>query len=104
MSNTSFPTPFGSAQQVAERARAAGVQVVLHNLPAGDAAKGDRGIACQPGRAGEFREGVERAIEYAKAVGCPRLNALAGVRPRMCRAHDQAIETLVGTCATPRAS
>ena len=29
----------------------------------------------------EFREGVERAIEYAKAVGCPRLNALAGIPP-----------------------
>jgi hydroxypyruvate isomerase len=76
-----FPYPFGSAQQVAERARAANVEVVLHNLPAGDPAKGDRGITCQPERAAEFREGVDRAIEYAKAVGCPRLNSLAGVAP-----------------------
>jgi hydroxypyruvate isomerase len=74
-----FPYAFGSAAEVAARARDAGVQVVLHNLPGGDAARGDRGIACQPARAGEFREGVERAIEYAKAAGCPRLNALAGV-------------------------
>ena len=44
-----FPYPFGSAQEIADSARAAGVEVVLHNLPAGDAAKGDRGIACQPG-------------------------------------------------------
>lgn len=76
-----FPYAFGSAAEVAARARAAGVEVVLHNLPAGDAAKGDRGIACQPARAGEFREGVERAIEYARAAGCPRLNALAGIAP-----------------------
>ena len=76
-----FPYPFGSAPGIAERARAAGVEVVLHNLPAGDAAKGDRGIACQPERVNEFREGVERAIEYARAVGCPRLNALAGIAP-----------------------
>ena len=75
------PYPFGSAQQVAERARAANVEVVLHNLPAGDPAKGDRGITCQPARVSEYREGVERAIEYAGAAGCPRLNSLAGVAP-----------------------
>ena len=66
---------------MAQSARSAGVEVVLHNIPAGDAAKGDRGIGCQPGRVSEFREGVERAIEYAKAVGCPRLNTLAGIAP-----------------------
>lgn len=76
-----FPYAFGSAQEIAERARAAGVEVVLHNIPGGDAAKGDRGIGCQPQRVTEFREGVERAIEYAKAAGCPRLNALAGIAP-----------------------
>ena len=76
-----LPYSFGSAPEIAGRARAAGVEVVLHNLPAGDAAKGDRGIGCQPGRVSEFREGVEQAIEYAKAAGCPRLNALAGIAP-----------------------
>lgn len=89
-----FPYPFGSAQEIAERARAAGVEVVLHNLPAGDAAKGDRGIGCQPARVNEFREGVERAIEYAKAVGCPRLNTLAGIVPPGL-ARDEAKRTLV---------
>ena len=89
-----FPYPFGSARQVADSARAAGVEVVLHNLPAGDAAKGDRGITCQPGRVSEFREGVERAIEYAKAAGCPRLNTLAGILPEGL-AREQARETLV---------
>jgi hydroxypyruvate isomerase len=76
-----FPYPFGSAGEIAARARGAGVEVVLHNLPAGDAAKGDRGIACLPDRVAEFRDGVERAIEYAKAAGCPRLNTLAGIAP-----------------------
>ena len=71
-----------SADEVARRARDAGVQVVLHNLPPGDAAKGERGIASLPGREREFRESVERAIEYAKAVSCPRLNCLAGLAPR----------------------
>lgn len=89
-----FPYAFGSAAEVAQRARDAGVEVVLHNLPGGDAAKGDRGIACQPARASEFREGVERAIEYAKAAGCPRLNVLAGVAPEGV-AREKLFETLV---------
>jgi hydroxypyruvate isomerase len=89
-----FPYAFGSAREIADRARAAGVEVVLHNLPAGDAAKGDRGIACQPERMNEFREGVEQAIEYAKAVGCPRLNALAGI-PSKGLDREKAKQTLV---------
>lgn len=75
-----FPYAFDQ-HQVAARAREAGVEVVLHNLPAGDAGRGDRGIACLPGREQEFREGVEQGIEYARAAGCPRLNCLAGVAP-----------------------
>jgi hydroxypyruvate isomerase len=70
-----------SPDELARRARDADVQVVLHNLPSGDFAKGDRGIACLPGREPEFREGVERAIDYARAVNCPRLNCLAGLAP-----------------------
>jgi hydroxypyruvate isomerase len=75
-----FPYEFDK-DAVAVRARAAGVQVVLHNIPAGNAAQGDRGIACLPERVDEFRAGVGRAIEYALAAGCPRLNCLAGVVP-----------------------
>ena len=54
---------------------------VLHNLPAGDWAKGDRGIACHPDRITEFEDGVELAIEYAKALECPNLNCLVGLTP-----------------------
>ncbi len=75
-----FPYP-ERPDAVAQAARRAGVQIVLHNLPAGDMEAGERGIACLPGREAEFRAGVERAIEYAKAAGCPRLNCLAGLAP-----------------------
>jgi hydroxypyruvate isomerase len=54
---------------------------VLHNLPAGDWDAGERGIACHPDRVEEFREGVERAIGYAQALGVPQLNCLAGKAP-----------------------
>ena len=80
------------AGAIAESARAAGVQVVLHNLPPGDMAKGERGLAALPGRESEFREGVERGIEYAKAAGCPRLNCLAGV----AAAEPRSFDTFVG--------
>jgi hydroxypyruvate isomerase len=69
------------ADEVADAARRAGVQVVLHNLPAGDMAGGERGIACLPGRERDFQSAVALAVDYAKAAGCPRLNCLAGLAP-----------------------
>jgi len=81
-------------EEVARRARSASVEVVLHNLPAGNAAKGDRGIACLPQRVSEFREGVGRAIEYAKAAGCPRLNCLAGIAPAGAQQFDTLVENV----------
>jgi hydroxypyruvate isomerase len=57
------------------------LQLVLHNLPAGDWAAGERGIACHPDRVEEFRKGVDTALAYAAAMGAPQLNCLAGIRP-----------------------
>ncbi len=54
---------------------------VLHNMPPGNWAAGERGIGCHPQRTAEFREGVDRAIEYATALGCRQVNCLAGIRP-----------------------
>ncbi|MCS2158021.1 hydroxypyruvate isomerase [Scandinavium sp. H11S7] len=53
----------------------------LHNLPAGDWAAGERGIACIPGREAEFREGVLAAVRYAKALGNRKINCLVGKAP-----------------------
>ena len=55
---------------------------MLHNLPAGDWAAGERGIACHPDRVGEFQDGVGKAIDYAKALGCTQVNCLAGIVPQ----------------------
>jgi hydroxypyruvate isomerase len=71
-----------------------GLKQVLFNLPAGDWNKGERGIACLPDRINEFREGVERALDYAAALGCTRLNCLAGVPPPGVAA-DRCSATLV---------
>ncbi|WP_368940835.1 hydroxypyruvate isomerase [Citrobacter werkmanii] len=53
----------------------------LHNLPAGDWAAGERGIACIPGREEEFRDGVAAAIRYAKGLGNKKINCLVGKTP-----------------------
>lgn len=55
--------------------------MVLHNLPAGDWANGERGIACDPNRVEEFRAGVPLAIKYAKALNVPRVNCIVGILP-----------------------
>jgi len=57
------------------------LQLVMHNLPAGDWDAGERGIACLPARVPEFRAGVEQALAYTKALGVQRINCLAGIRP-----------------------
>ena len=50
--------------------------------PPGDWAGGERGITCLPGRVEEFQESVGLAIEYTKALRCPRLNCLIGITPK----------------------
>ncbi len=70
-----------AAQEIRQRLDANGLELVLHNLPAGDWDAGERGIACHPERVGEFREGVARAVAYATALGVGQLNCLAGKAP-----------------------
>src|SRR5436190_15991604 len=75
-----FPYDYDS-QVLAELLREHGLVQVLHNLPAGNWSAGERGIACLPDRIDEFAAGVERAIEYATALGCRQVNCLAGIAP-----------------------
>src|SRR5216684_392733 len=88
-----FPYAFPK-EQVAERLRKHGLKQVLHNLPAGNWDAGERGIACLPGRTGEFQDGVGRAIEYATALACPQVNCLTGISPADADA-DRVHATLV---------
>ena len=75
-----FPYAF-NPDEIKRRLDANGLELVLHNLPAGNWDGGERGIACHPDRVDEFRAGVAKAIEYAKALGVPQLNCLAGKAP-----------------------
>jgi hydroxypyruvate isomerase len=71
-----------------------GQEMVLFNIPAGNWAAGERGIACLPGRESEFQEGVGKAIEYGKALKCPRINCLVGLTPKDAPA-DKVRQTLI---------
>jgi hydroxypyruvate isomerase len=58
-----------------------GLTVALFNMPAGNWAGGDRGLACHPGAVAQVRDGVRTALEYADALGCERIHLMAGLRP-----------------------
>jgi hydroxypyruvate isomerase len=75
-----FPYPF-AATEIKQKLDQYQLKLVLHNLPAGDWDAGERGIACLPDRQAEFREGVSKAIAYAKALGVDQVNCLAGKAP-----------------------
>jgi hydroxypyruvate isomerase len=86
-----FPYEYKAAD-LRSRLDAHGLRLVLHNLPPGDWARGERGIGCHPDRVGEFRDNVGRAIECATALGAPQLNCLAGIAPK-----DVSADTLRAT-------
>ncbi|KQP35188.1 hydroxypyruvate isomerase [Pseudorhodoferax sp. Leaf274] len=91
-----FPYPY-SAADILGRLQEHRLQLVLHNLPAGDWDAGERGIACIPGREREFRTGVGQAIEYARVLGVQQLNCLVGKTPAgvdAARVHATLVDNL----------
>lgn len=75
-----FPYDYDS-DEIRRRLDAHQLQQVLFNLPAGDWAAGERGIACHPGSQAEFRAGLATALPLAKKLGVRQLNCLAGLQP-----------------------
>ncbi len=89
-----FPYDYEKAR-IADLLHIHGLRLVLHNLPAGDWAAGERGIAANPARIKEFRDGVATAIGYAKALRAPQLNCLAGiVKAGQVKARETLVENL----------
>ncbi|MFD8805293.1 2-oxo-tetronate isomerase [Streptomyces sp. NPDC059597] len=58
-----------------------GLRQVLFNAPPGDWDAGERGTAALPGREAETRAGIDRALEYAAVLDCPRVHVMAGLLP-----------------------
>jgi 2-dehydrotetronate isomerase len=72
--------PYEAAPEaIAERLARNNLQQALFNLPPGDWAAGERGIAALPGRFDALKVDVERALDYAAATGVKRLHLMAGL-------------------------
>jgi hydroxypyruvate isomerase len=75
-----FPYEWPSARLASALAEH-GLQQVLFNAAQGDFASGERGVAALPGREDEFRSAIDRGLDYAAALACPRLHVMAGLAP-----------------------
>ncbi|MGW7619260.1 2-oxo-tetronate isomerase [Streptomyces antimycoticus] len=73
-----FPYAYAAAE-LRRRLDDHGLRQVLFNAPPGAWESGERGLAALPGREAEVRSGVERALEYAAELGCPRVHMMAGL-------------------------
>jgi 2-dehydrotetronate isomerase len=78
-----FLFPYAHEPQVlAQRLAEHGLRQVLFNTPPGDWERGERGMACLPGREDAFRRAfAEQALPYAQALKCPRIHVMAGLVP-----------------------
>ncbi|WP_375463995.1 2-oxo-tetronate isomerase [uncultured Methylobacterium sp.] len=82
-------------EAIAERLRRHGLTLALFNLPPGDFAAGERGLAALPGRFEALRAGVETGLRYAAATGAARLHLMAGLAeaddPRAIESYRRAV-------------
>ncbi|MEQ4724606.1 2-oxo-tetronate isomerase [Nonomuraea sp. B19D2] len=73
-----FPYAYDAAE-LRRRLDDHGLKQVLFNAPPEAWESGERGMAALPGREAEVRSGVDRALDYAAALGCPRVHLMAGL-------------------------
>ena len=75
-----FPYDF-PAIEIKRRLDANGLTQALFNMPPGDWANGERGLASLPGRVQEFRDNAAKALEYAEILDCKLIHCMAGIPP-----------------------
>ncbi len=75
-----FPYDF-PAKDLRQRLDDNGLTQALFNMPPGDWAKGERGLASLPGRVEEFRQSAQKALDYAAALDCKLVHCMAGIVP-----------------------
>jgi hydroxypyruvate isomerase len=89
-----FPYAF-EPEQLVRRLERNDLQLVLHNLPAGNWNEGDRGMACDPRRVAEFQDSVALAIEYGRELNVKQLHCMAGIVPPRVP-HERARAIYIG--------
>ncbi|MGZ3272172.1 MAG: 2-oxo-tetronate isomerase [Caulobacteraceae bacterium] len=68
-----------SPDEIARRLDGPGLTQALFNLPPGDWASGERGLAALPGRFDEVAAELERALPYIEATKVGRVHLMAGI-------------------------
>src|SRR6185312_2519490 len=89
--------------EIAKRLESAGVTQALFNLPPGDWANGERGMAALPGRFEEVAAGVDKALPYIEATKVERVHLMAGLAdwddPLAMAAYRRSLDHVGGTLA-----
>ncbi len=93
-----FPYDFEPAD-IARRLQDNGLAQALFNLPPGDWAAGERGLACKPDAFDAVMRGVEQAAPYIAATGVRRVHLMAGLGDRRDGAARAAYERAVAAVA-----
>ncbi|WP_338665931.1 2-oxo-tetronate isomerase [Pararoseomonas sp. SCSIO 73927] len=84
-----------SPEDVAERLRRNRLELALFNLPPGDWAAGDRGLAALPERGREFEASLDTALPYIQATGVRRVHLMAGLADPATAANVEAYRAAV---------
>lgn len=87
------------AEAIGERLSRNGLTQALFNLPPGDSAAGERGLAALPERFGEVQAGLEKAKDYIAATGVKRVHLMAGLADSNSEQAQAAYQHAVEYCA-----
>ncbi|XP_045475202.1 putative hydroxypyruvate isomerase [Harmonia axyridis] len=71
--------PFGiSKEEIVKAKNTAGIEQVLINIYTGDVTKGELGFAAIPGKEQDFKDSIQKTIQYAKELGARKIHIMSG--------------------------
>ena len=73
-----FPYDY-AVEEIKGRLDRHGLKLALINAFAGDWAGGERGFGARPGKQDAFKASIVQALDYATALGCPRVHVMSGI-------------------------
>jgi hydroxypyruvate isomerase len=76
------PSPYAiPARELKARLADLGLIFVQMALPAGNTERGEKGVACLPGRQQDFDAYLVKGLDYAEELGCGMVHLMSGVVP-----------------------
>ena len=86
-----------SAEEVKAALDETGLQMLGLNTRRGDVAGGENGLSALVGRENDARAAIDEALEYAKAIGAPKVHVMAGFAKGEA-AHATFVSNLAYAC------